>query len=490
MGVVKEGKVKAHKKLIGRILAKDFLKELRPNTMRLLKDEGLFNTHFMNDLYTSCIPWIYSTTTQIIKDESSVDNFVSLLLQDTFDTATKDHGQTLQKEKDRKEGIRQRILQQEEEEARNKAQRRKDRAERRRHAEKEKLKNRILELIIKKGEEKEDVLAQDFGNVHGYFQGKDTVGIIGGIFTELAITFTAISEILAGKEFLNEKNAYGIMIFYLAESLKQKEYPVYISPGINKFLSSKNVKLEDIHTLDADGVKEFTELYNSIDYDDPIMKIIRKENENIGIKTEAIDLLRNSLLKLLLRKPTDPDPKGKNMAAKQKIKLVTLPENFDKDPAKPQAIWRIAIPVPQPGEEDEEAEERDKKAEEKKDKKKKEVNKSKKDVDTSKRSSAKGETEPEDKVAPVKPVVEDLFIYVYHEAGIKVLRDSIIDFFKAKFTKDLDGIETTTIKEKADEIGGNLEEIFLENYKDIPLFPEESSQPPAQPPQPPPDANQ
>lgn len=473
---IKEGKVAAHKKLIGRIFAKEYLKLLKPNTMHVMKDEGYFNTHFENDLYTSCIPWIYTTTSEVLKDETQIENFLSRLVIDSYNTAANEHQKTLQAERDRKEKLRQEKIQKEEEEARQTAQRRKERAEKRRLAEREKLKLRILEQIIKKGEDKEGILTQDFANVHGCFQSKDIIGVIGGVLTELSIVFTAVSNCLEGKDFLNEKNAYGIAIFYLSEWMKSKEFNIYLGPSLTKLLTTKNVKQEEIHTLDADAAKEFSEIYKSGADEDPILKIILENCHEIGIKPEAIGYLRNCLLKLMLRKPTDPDPKGKNMVAKQKLKLASLPENFGKDPTKPQAIWKISIPVPPPPEEDESVDKSEKKAaEDKKEKKekKKEVNKSKKDMDTSKRSSAKGEApEYEDKIAPVKPILDDIFIYVYHELGIKELRSDLCNFFKAKFTKDLETVDVDLIKEKAEEIGGKVEATFLEYFKDIPHFPD------------------
>lgn len=47
------------KKVIGRILSKQYLKHLKPNTYKLLTAEGFFRDPLQNDLYSHFSPWLY-----------------------------------------------------------------------------------------------------------------------------------------------------------------------------------------------------------------------------------------------------------------------------------------------------------------------------------------------------------------------------------------------------------------------------------------------
>ena len=160
------------------------------------------------------------------------------------------------------------------------------------------------------------------------------------------------------------------------------------------------------------------------------------------------------------------------MAAKQKLKIATLPEPFDKNIMAPQAIVKVLPPKePVPENEDEQNEEAKKKPEE--EKKIGGLNKSKKDANTSRKSNSKAdnqEPEFEDKVLTVKPVVDDLFIYVMHEVAIKEIRNDLCEFVKKQFAKDLEIVEVDVLKEKVEEIGDKLQEAFFERFKDVPQF--------------------
>jgi hypothetical protein len=49
----------AQKKIIGRILSKQYLKNLKPNTYKILDSEGFFRQPLETDLYSRFTPWLY-----------------------------------------------------------------------------------------------------------------------------------------------------------------------------------------------------------------------------------------------------------------------------------------------------------------------------------------------------------------------------------------------------------------------------------------------
>jgi len=471
---VKDGLVNAHQKLIGRILSKEYLKYLKPKAMKLMKDQGFFDDAFSSELHSKVVPWIYASTAGLLESDIGVDTTFMTLLKEACDLTVLTHEETLKKERARKDEITKERQRKIEEGAANKERRRKERAEKRRMDELSKLHEKVDLQIIKKGVEKEEILKQDLSNVHGYYQGKEIVGLIGGIITEMAMILTAATKALEGKDFLTEKNAYIFTVMYITQGMSQEAFSLFLGPKLVQLLVSKNIKLEEAHALEGDGIQAFNELYKNYQEEDKIVKLIHDKADELGIIPASLDFVRNSLLKLLLRKPTDPDPQGKNMAAKQKLKIVTLPEGFDKDLMKPQAIVRVQIPKPVVEEENPD-DSTSKKPEEVKKKppkaaKKDSANNSKKSANASRVDNTNQDQEVEDKVLTVKTVAEDLFVHVVHEVAVKELRNSLCDFIKRQFSKDLDGVDIEALKQKVEEIGEQLDEMYLSLFKDVPLF--------------------
>lgn len=152
-----------------------------------------------------------------------------------------------------------------------------------------------------------------------------------------------------------------------------------------------------------------------------------------------------------------------------------LPEPFEKDLMAPQAIARLLVPKEPVPEDDESPEEAAKKKPEEKKKPAAvapPISKGKKEINTSKKSLSRldNDREFEDKILTVKPVSEDLFVYVLHDAAAKEVRTDLLEFVKKQFSKDLDNVENDVLKEKISEIGTKLEATFLERFKNVPLF--------------------
>jgi hypothetical protein len=49
----------AQKKVIGRILSKQYLKHLKDNTYKILDTEGFFRSPLETDLFATFTPWLY-----------------------------------------------------------------------------------------------------------------------------------------------------------------------------------------------------------------------------------------------------------------------------------------------------------------------------------------------------------------------------------------------------------------------------------------------
>ena len=62
-----------------------------------------------------------------------------------------------------------------------------------------------LKTDFLKGEEKWEILNQDFADVNGQYMTKPIVGVVGGVFTELINVLTTISELLEKPKFFTDK---------------------------------------------------------------------------------------------------------------------------------------------------------------------------------------------------------------------------------------------------------------------------------------------
>jgi hypothetical protein len=313
---VKDSKVRAHQKLIGRILAKEYLKYVKPNSFRGLRDEGAFRKKQEAAMYINCVPWMMATTAEILRDDSQVDDLLGLIVDEAYDEMTVEHKKTLETERERQRRITEERRLKEEEEARRKEALRKEREERRRAAELQRLHDKIDQLVIKKGEMKDVVLKQELTAAHGCYLGKDIVGVLTGVLGEMAIVLSATAQSVADKPFVTDKSIYVFTIMYLTQCMKNESFYVFFGPAIVQLLASKNVKLEDTHTLDPDALAQFTQLYDSAQHDDPLLPLLKDSCKDTGIMPEALDWLRLSLRKLILRKPTDNDPGGNDSGRK------------------------------------------------------------------------------------------------------------------------------------------------------------------------------
>ena len=96
----------------------------------------------------------------------------------------------------------------------------------------------------------------------------------------------------------------------------------------------------------------------SYELGDPILQLIKDNIETFGISEHAFTLLTNSLIKLILKKPNEPDLGGSNPhpqfftkfagrtnQARHKLRMVSYPEDYRGEEKEEQAIVRIRIPL-------------------------------------------------------------------------------------------------------------------------------------------------
>lgn len=82
------------------------------------------------------------------------------------------------------------------------------------------------------------------------------------------------------------------------------------------------------------------------------------------------------------------------------------------------------------------------------------------------------EIEMEDKILTAKPISEDLFVYVVHQYGERILRENLCEFVKTLIAKDKSEIDIEALKKRTAEIAKKVEDAVIEEViarRDIPV---------------------
>ena len=106
----KKNKVLAHRKICSRGLAKGFLAGMRASAQQYLQDVGYFtNTFEVDVLEQNVMPWLFSKVEGLVEELDDLGNFPDLFIGANVDSFLKDHVETVQQERDRKEAVKQAI---------------------------------------------------------------------------------------------------------------------------------------------------------------------------------------------------------------------------------------------------------------------------------------------------------------------------------------------------------------------------------------------
>ena len=66
----KDLQIKAHRKLMARMISKDYIQGVLPLSMRRLTDQGLFKADKEHDIYTEFVPWMTSELQQLVTSQN------------------------------------------------------------------------------------------------------------------------------------------------------------------------------------------------------------------------------------------------------------------------------------------------------------------------------------------------------------------------------------------------------------------------------------
>jgi hypothetical protein len=295
---------------MARVLAKDYLKHLRPMSLKALADQGVFRPSADAEVQGHVLPWLYDSTSDMMLEDKSADAMLRNWLEKACAKVLETHSSAIQGENQRKEQKRK-----EEQERQEALRLERERLQREQEAQQREenirlLHEKVTKQIVEKGEVRNEITKQVTTNVHGYFQSKPTVGLLGGLLGEMGIALSAAVKTIGNKDWLTPKAIYIFFVTYVAQHMKSEQYTLYMPPSLASIAAAKGVKLEELQTLDEETTNKFTEEYKAADGGDPLFSLLQKDPEESGIVPDIFTALRDGVLRLILRKPREKERPG------------------------------------------------------------------------------------------------------------------------------------------------------------------------------------
>jgi hypothetical protein len=411
------------------------------------------------------IPWIYSNTAEAYEEDSDMDKLINELTMLAEEQIADDHNNALKKERERREKKMHDERCKAEELKLQQEKLRKEKEEQKRKEDLQKLHEDVDQQIIERGEMRNEILSQPITNMHGNFQAKPTVGVLGGLIGQLAISLTAAAQALGNDKFLNEKTAYKFFAILISDVLRSESYELFLASDLEKMILERGGKLDELNLLDEETAENFIEEYKTSSGGDQLLNKFVNSFDKYGIDNEILKLIVNSLMRIIFLRFTDKAIQGKQGNARKKLRFVTLPENFARDPNKPQAIVRIRIPLDRSQDEEVSQNSNDNPPEDNQPQEEDKGEENKEEI-----PKVYPELEYEDKVLAVTPITESLYVYVTHQAAARELRNQICEFVKEHYEDEFADINLEDMQKKAEELALTAENDFMQMFNDIPTF--------------------
>lgn len=176
----KKEKEETHKKITCRQIAKRYLGNLRPNTLKLLKDQGALREQLYVNLHENVMPWLLDKMKDFLVDDQYIQGNLSEVVLDGYNFSQKIHSKTIQDEKDRVQADneeKERVRLEKEEVKRQKVE---AKLAAQRAEELKQLKEEIKKSFVDKGESRDNMNLTDLHDSHGSMSLSPVMGAVGG----------------------------------------------------------------------------------------------------------------------------------------------------------------------------------------------------------------------------------------------------------------------------------------------------------------------
>jgi len=362
----KKNRVLAHRKICSRGIAKGFLANMKSSAEQYLKDVGYFtNTFEVDVLEQNVMPWLFNKVEGFVEELDDLGNFPDLFLGANVDDFLKDHVNTVQAERDRKEAVKQAIEEAIREKQEEKRRRKEAKEQARKAAELKKLREDVAAAFVAKGEFKENILAHEMYEVSGNYARANTIGVLGGFLGQLALVVSGAHR-RAKREgiasVLDAKNVQNFLHTYIDNKMKTDKFTHTVGKPFQLFLNTleKPMALNEMRVMKEANYTRLRQILSDLSlYGDEFLALMREQNKHLGLSKKAYDLVYEGFWDLYCKKPanTADIPVKKLEGFIQRVKLVVPPEDVTNEDGSitpaPQtlplkALVRIRIPLVRP----------------------------------------------------------------------------------------------------------------------------------------------
>jgi len=370
----REAKKIAHKKVVSRILAKQFTSKMKFNSFEFLRDIGMFRDSFKQTVLESDVmPWLLAQTSKFVSQMDSHSNYPTTLIGNYMFEAQETHQREVlayanrikerraAEEKARQDKISQRLRRKREKDAKRRAE------------EVARLRDQIKAKFVDKVTHVEDILKQEFTEVDGWSrEDKGSVTALGGFLGQLMLVLNTIAKFYpqldrpvrtgrsvrpaksrqsqnddaksarSGKsdgdaselprQILKPEVVQNFIYTYILEKLKSDKFSLCVDARYEKFLNNlaNPLKLNEMRTMKQDKYEQLRTLLSNF-VGSPVLRIIKDNMKELDMDPDVFDLVYEGFWDLYTFHSQLKDVSARKLSTWiQKIKLVSGPDNFSK----------------------------------------------------------------------------------------------------------------------------------------------------------------
>jgi len=312
----KDQSVTSHQKLISRIMAKEYLKTVRFNGFNILREQGTFQNAFDFEFNNTFLPWIFNDVLHLQQGGQAIANTIGSLNNTISQNLADMHAKAVYEEQERRrlaKEERERIEKETQERRAERAEKRKIRAEEQR---KKALQDKIAEVLMAKGEQRQNVLAQVLSDLDAFGREGMTVGLVGGVIGELWIALSTIESLknvdaedplaVLNTIEITKESIQKIVENLVTELVAEGKIEVGVTGEIEAQLQEidPELTLENLHTK-TDKANEIRALL-SASISSHMLRTLQANSEELGLNNDYLPIIVDALINEIL----NPDEKS------------------------------------------------------------------------------------------------------------------------------------------------------------------------------------
>lgn len=396
-------------------------------------------------ILSKVLPAIYGEVKRINQTEGVFSSAILNILKDSCQEAVVTHNAKIKEKMNSIKAKNDKIAEAKRAKEQLKIKKKEEREEKKKKEAFTKFSEDILTEFFKNGQviTESSLFTQILAPPHGFYLKKPIVGTAGGMMFDIVSILSQAVALKGSSDFLNEKSIMMFVGNFLTKDMKCDSFPIIMSEEIMKYLKEHSLTVAQINEPEGSAMNEIAELIKSSLLKGEFENMLMSKKTEFGFNEKVMQLLVFAFMRLITKKQKDPEMRGRTNAARDKLKLLSITEEFATEQRKPKAMLVIKS---KPHEEEEEDPPEDKKL-------------------------AKGKVKEaeEIKVTLVNPFGASASILVLHIDAWRMLRDELLESIFTYFQSDLQGIEKQALKEKVDEISAKQIEMIKSNWK-LPIF--------------------